>query len=86
VAANQYLDLEISMNEHDKQNLDFLVTISASETGWHTWCNQASFADIEYALELLTCYRWHLEAEFSLLDQLDTITDVSDAERLLAAF
>lgn len=77
------------MNDHDKQNLEFLSTIAQNEHSWSAWCSRASLDDIEYAIELLSDYKFSLQCEMLILDELenpDNITDLSDAETVLRRF
>jgi hypothetical protein len=74
------------MDAYDNLNLKFLATIAQDENSWNNWCVQASLDDIEYAIELMSCYKQSLEVELVSLDYLDCITDVSDAAEVLKRF
>ena len=49
------------MNQHDRDNLDFLLT--ASPEVIEDWFEQMSDDDIEYAFELLEAYAQELAAD-----------------------
>lgn len=67
------------MNDWDKDNLNFLLTISSEV--FEDWLSQADEDDIEYAMELLR------EAKSELIVQkmeiLDDVDDTSDAKSVL---
>lgn len=72
------------MNDHDRENLNFLLTASrATMLEWH---EQASQDDYDYAMELLQQAMTELAVhELEVLDQTAD-QDVSQARALLAKF
>ena len=51
------------MNQHDRDNLNFLMT--ASDSVLREWYSSASEEDLIYAQELLSAYEMELDREFS---------------------
>ena len=51
------------MNQHDRDNLNFLMT--ASDEVLREWYSMASEDDLLYAQELLSAYEMELDREFS---------------------
>lgn len=70
------------MNEYDRANLEFLL--SASKETLEDWYSKTSDDDIEYALELLQAAK--TEVDMHILNKLDWIEDVSEAEKVLKKF
>lgn len=70
------------MNPHDKNNLDFLMNVSAKTLS--EWADQASDDDILYALELVRQAQAELAAE--LIEVLDEVEDCTEAKSVLKKF
>lgn len=70
------------MTEHDRQNLNFLMTVS--EAGFKHWYDQADEDDIQYAFELIQQYRSELE-EIEIENKLDN-SDFSEVKSILGKF
>lgn len=70
------------MNEYDKNNLNFLLTLHGKSFG--EWADQASEDDIQYAMELLR--RRQLEVDVELVSVFDEVTDISYANTYLKKF
>ena len=51
------------MNQHDRDNLNFLMT--ASDEVLHEWYSLANEDDLIYAQELLSQYEMELDLQFS---------------------
>lgn len=64
------------MNQHDKQNLDFLRNLCEEEL--EKWYKKSSEDEINYASELLM--QWETELELEALELLDDVesTDIAD--------
>lgn len=72
------------MNDHDRDNLNFLLT--ASRATMREWHEQASQDDYDYAMELLQQAMTELAVqELEMLDQTAD-QDVSQARTLLTKF
>jgi len=67
------------MNDWDKDNLNFLLTIS-SET-FEDWLSQADEDDVEYAIELLRVAKSELIVQ--QMEVLDTVQDTSTANNFI---
>jgi putative SOS response-associated peptidase YedK len=67
------------MNDWDKDNLNFLLTIS-SET-FEDWLSQADEDDVEYAIELLRAAKSELIVQ--QMEVLDTVQDTSTANNFI---
>ena len=70
------------MNQHDKDNLRFLL--SASPDSLREWYESVGQDDHEYAMELIQTYKAELIVE--TLETNDNVEDLSDAQRILARF
>ena len=64
------------MNDRDRENLNFLLTISPK--GFQDWLEQADDDDVEYALELIHYAK--LEMIVAELEKRDSVEDVSAAK------
>ena len=67
------------MNDWDKDNLNFLLTVS-SET-FEDWLSQADEDDIDYAIELLRAAKSELIVE--QMEILDMVQDISTANNFI---
>jgi putative SOS response-associated peptidase YedK len=67
------------MNDWDRDNLNFLLTIS-SET-FEDWLSQADEDDVEYAIELLRAAKSELIVQ--QMEVLDTVQDTSTANNFI---
>jgi hypothetical protein len=67
------------MNDWDRDNLNFLLTIS-SET-FEDWLQQADEDDIDYAIELLRAAKSELIIE--QMEVLDMVQDTSTANNFI---
>jgi len=70
------------MNDHDRDNLNFLLTVS--QEVFEDWFDQADQDDVDYALELLAKRKAELtlqELEFS-----DVVEDITQANQVLRKF
>jgi hypothetical protein len=72
------------MNEHDRGNLQFLLT--ADETVMQEWYNQVSQDDIEYALELLQMANAELTVKEMELAEAAENLDLTQAQAILSRF
>ena len=70
------------MSDHDRDNLNFLLTISPESL--NAWIAQADVDDVDYALELLALRK--SEIFVRLLDASDDVEDMSEANALLKSF
>ena len=66
------------MNDHDKSNLKFLLSLS--EDGLSLWLNQCDADDYIYAIELLMVYKMELE------EDIYQDLDLSEAQQVLSKF
>lgn len=67
------------MNDWDKDNLNFLLTVSSEV--FEDWLAQADEDDIEYAMELLREAKSELIVE--KMEILDDVEDTTDAKSIL---
>lgn len=67
------------MNEHDKNNLDFLLHANKAQLA--KWFNTITEDDMKYAFELLQMAK--TESELQLLAVLDEVEDTDDADRAI---
>jgi hypothetical protein len=75
------------MNQHDRDNLNFLLTASAKTL--KDWQNQADEDDFIYAQELLAAYSKELKdksAELLVEATLETHTEYREAKNALKKF
>lgn len=70
------------MNDHDKHNLDFLLSISPDVLA--DWFEQADDDDINYAFELLA--RAKSDMLLRLIELEDSVEDLSEAKQFLQKF
>lgn len=77
-----------SMNPHDKQNLEFILTRSVDQlTHWFRDVQQQGDADeLQYAVELLMAARNQVEMELLELTDHDCEHDVNLAREYLRQF
>ena len=66
------------MNQHDRDNLDFLL--SASPEVIRDWYEQMDDDDIQYAFELLEM------AKEELIEQQLAVSDLSDAKAIILKY
>ena len=67
------------MNDWDKDNLNFLLTVSSEV--FEDWLNQADEDDIDYAMELLRVAK--SELIILKMEILDDVDDTTDAKSIL---
>lgn len=70
------------MNDYDKNNLQFIMNLSADEFG--DWYATLSDDDCDYAIELLKTAR--AEIAMQVVELADNVNDVSDAANVLSKF
>jgi hypothetical protein len=70
------------MNDHDRNNLNFLLTVSPEV--FDDWMDQADEDDIDYAIELLRMRKSELTVEF--LDKTDDVEQLIEAQSALSKF
>ena len=70
------------MNSHDKQNLEFLLSIP--DEALTQWFKQASDDDIAYAFEIMAQAKTETLCELFAL--VDDVEDVSEANAYLSQF
>jgi hypothetical protein len=67
------------MNDWDKDNLNFLLTVSSEV--FEDWLLQADEDDIDYAMELLRSAKSELIVEE--MEHFDDVEDISDANNFI---
>lgn len=75
------------MNDHDRDNLKFLLSID--EQGFEQFLDESDDDDIDYAIELIQTYRAELlirEIELEEAVDAEHGLDLSDAQTLLKKF
>jgi hypothetical protein len=72
------------MDQHDRDNLHFLLT--ADESTMQDWYSRVSQDDIDYALELLQMAGAELAVKEMELAEADEIMDLSQAQAVLSRF
>jgi hypothetical protein len=70
------------MNDHDRNNLNFLLTVS--QKVFEEWFDQADQDDVDYALELLA--RRKTELNLKELEFADQVQDCTEAQNILKGF
>ena len=70
------------MNEYDRNNLDFLLSISTATL--KDWYKKMSSDDIEYASDIMAQYSEELSMKSAMLD--DDVNDISVATKLLRKY
>lgn len=70
------------MNQHDKDNLHFLLT--ASPDVLKDWYDKVDRDDHEYAIELIKLHT--AEIIVHNMEQNDDVTDLSEARQVLAKY
>jgi hypothetical protein len=70
------------MNDHDRDNLNFLLTVS--QEVFEDWFDQADQDDVDYALELLA--RRKAELTLQELEFSDVVEDTTQANQVLRKF
>ena len=70
------------MNKHDKDNLEFFLT--ATPEMLREWYDRNSHDDHAYAMYLIKSHSSEIIVEN--LESVDNVTDLSDAQRILARF
>jgi len=83
LTVQELLDLVTSMNEHDKTNLEFLLTLSPN--GYARWWIQASDDDLIYADQLLGIAVNEIQLKL-MEDQMDKVEDTKEAQEILKKF
>ena len=51
------------MNEHDRNNLKFLLSLNSNKKAYKKWSQTVTWDDMNYAMELLGQYSKQLDAE-----------------------
>lgn len=69
------------MNKHDQDNLNFMMSLDAD--AFDAWMETISADDVQYAMEIIQARRAELMQQE--MEMMDEVTDVSDAEKVLAA-
>lgn len=75
------------MNDHDRDNLTFLLSID--EQGFEQFLDESDDDDIDYAIKLIQTYRAELlirEIELEEAVDAEHGLDLSDAQALLTKF
>ena len=75
---------ETSMNEWDRDNLNFILNTGENE--FANWMLQADADDINYALELIDTHRMELNIKQSLLRETGEDIDITQAKQVLNKF
>lgn len=75
---------DTSMNQWDRDNLDFIL--NTSETEFANWMLQADADDINYALELIDTHRMELNMKQTLLKDTGEDMDITQAKQVLDKF
>jgi hypothetical protein len=75
---------ETTMNEWDRDNLDFILNTSEAE--FAKWMLQADADDINYALELIDTHRMELNMKQSLLREPGEDIDITQAKQVLEKY
>jgi hypothetical protein len=70
------------MNDHDRNNLNFLLTVSPEV--FDDWMDQADEDDIDYAIELLRMRK--SELNLKELELSDGVEDTTQANQVLRKF
>jgi hypothetical protein len=70
------------MNDDDRNNLNFLLTVS--QKVFEEWFDQADQDDVDYALELLA--RRKTELNLQELEFADQVQDCTEAQNILKGF
>ena len=71
-----------AMNDYDRNNLDFLLSISTATL--KDWYKKMSSDDIEYASDIMAQYSEELSMKSAMLD--DDVNDISVATKLLRKY
>lgn len=83
MAQQRQLDvLEEPMNNYDRSNIDFLLSIDKDTL--KDWYDKMDSDDVEYASEIMAQYSLELEVKSALLN--DNVTDMSEANIILKQF
>jgi len=76
------------MNEHDRNNLKFLLSLNGNKKAYKKWSQTVTWDDMNYAMELLGQYSKELDAEAEELRieaELELMDgDYRDAKEILA--
>lgn len=82
----QYVYLGKKMNEHDRENLQFLL--NAGEETLRDWYSKVDEDDHEYASEIMTMYSEELaiKSRFYAVEEVDLTGLIPDAESYLKKF
>ena len=70
------------MNDNDRDNLNFLLTVSPEV--FEDWFDQADKDDVDYALELLAMRK--TELNLKELEFADNVEDTTQANQVLRKF
>ena len=76
------------MNEHDRNNLKFLLSLNSNKKAYKKWSQTVTWDDMNYAMELLGQYSKELDAEAEELRieaELELMNgDYKDAKDIIA--
>ena len=67
------------MNDHDRDNLDFLMSLDTQDA-WDNWAEHCSDDDFLYALELIRFAK--SETEIKMMEVLEAEADLDCSESL----
>jgi len=74
------------MNDHDKSNLEFLMSLK-NQTEWKHWAECCDEDDFAYAMELLQTAMAEIEVKhMELVESLQEEVDLTDARTVLSRF
>jgi hypothetical protein len=72
------------MNEYDKQNLDFLLSLDPE--GFQLWIQQASNDDLIYSFELIRQFKKEIQPFAKILDNdihVNQLTEYKEAAEII---
>ena len=70
------------MNDHDRENLRFIMSLD--EVGFEKWTAELSADDVDYAIDLLKAAR--TEVILKCAEYTDDVEDTSEANSVLKKF
>ena len=74
------------MNDHDKSNLEFLMSIK-NQAEWKSWAECCDEDDFVYAMELIQTALAEVEVKhMELVESLQEEVDLTDARVVLSRF
>ena len=82
VYINSSLWYNRPMNEHDRANLEFIMSLN--EEDFVEWFNEITFDDLQYASELLQ--QAHLKLDVKVAEIFDDVKVMSEANQVLKRF